>query len=127
MYTAIAKLFPHLRAKHHRRLLRPSMHARKQRKRKPLEPRVDIIMTPLADLLVMLIQRPRVERPAQVRPRDINKTRPAEPALQIVAVHHGAPGLGEGRREEAAVLGDVAVFGEGVVVGLVGEADFLEL
>lgn len=126
MHASIPKPLPNLPTKHNRLLNTPPQNPRKQSQTQSLESLIDIVMTPRADLLVVLILGPRIQRPLEVRTLDVGKTSVSTPFFELVAFDHGAACLREGLFEEGTVASDGGGGREGVVVGAVGEADFLK-
>jgi hypothetical protein len=125
--TAVLELVPHLAAEHKRLLLGPPQDAREQRQRQALEALVDVVVAPRANLLVVLVGRPRVEGPLELGACDVHETGLAHPLLELVTLDHG-PVDGLARvLEELAVARNVAVLGKGAVVGSVRQLDLLEL
>jgi hypothetical protein len=122
----IPQIIPHRRGKHLHLFNRPAQRARKQRKTHALGAPNEILVDPLAQLLVALVLGPRVNGPFGGRGHDVDEAR---------AVHHVGH-MGNGVEREAGFVGaflhvlvpavEGGVGGQRVVVAPQDEVDVVD-
>lgn len=115
MHTPILNPPPHPRQKCLNLLPRPPQHPRIKRHTQVLQPPIDILQRPHANLLQLLVFRPRILRPHVIGFMDVFETGGVDHFAELVHHHEGAPGLDGGFGNEGDPFFEVAV-GEGTVV-----------
>lgn len=127
MERVALQLLAHKRQLHRNLRLRLAQHLRKQLHRQRLQPVERQDQVHHAELAVPLILGPRAERRADTVRDDVGELRVAHPALELRADAGVAARRGAGLHEAVHPLGRRGLRGVGVVLGVEGGVDVLEL